>query len=239
MKKTCVKNILSIILFLVYFLITLQLIKPNKYKNMGFDNEAKDWDKDIKKVERAKIFAEEIIDFIKPVKNMKALEFGCGTGLLSYELKDSFSSITLVDTSSGMIKVLQEKIKRDGIKNFKPFCSNLLEEELKINNFDVIYTLMTLHHILDLDKVLQIFNSKLKTNGLLCIADLVKEDGSFHSESTTFDGHNGFDKEELSAILLNHGFEIQFYKICAESERKIDGKIKKYPLFLMIIKKTS
>ncbi len=206
---------------------------------MGFDNEAKDWDKDIKKVERAKIFAKEIIDFIKPDKNMKALEFGCGTGLLSYELKDCFNSITLVDTSSGMIEVLQEKIKREGIKNFKPFCSNLLEEELKLNGFDVIYTLMTLHHILDLDKILQILNSKLKTNGLFCIADLVKEDGSFHSDSTTFDGHNGFDKEELSLILLKNGFKMEFYKICTESERDIEGEIKKYPLFLMIAKKTS
>lgn len=205
---------------------------------MSFDKDAKDWDKDPKKVERAKIFAKEINDFIKPNGVMKAMEFGCGTGLLSYELKEAFHSITLVDNSQGMIEVLQEKIENDGIKNFIPVYSDLLEEDLNQNGFDVIYTLMTLHHIVDLDKILQIFNSMLKSNGYFCIADLVKEDGSFHSDSSTFNGHNGFDKDELSAILLKNGFELKFYKICTESEREIDSKIKKYPLFLMIVRKT-
>ena len=206
---------------------------------MSFDKDAKDWDKDPKKVERAKIFAKEINDFIKPNGVMKAMEFGCGTGLLSYELKEAFHSITLVDNSQGMIEVLREKIKNDGIKNFTPVYLNLLEEDLNQNNFDVIYTLMTLHHIVDLDKILQIFNSMLKVNGYFCIADLVKEDGSFHSDSSTFDGHNGFDKDKLSAILLKNGFEMKSYKICTEAEREIDSKIKKYPLFLMMVEKIS
>ncbi len=206
---------------------------------MSFDKDAKDWDKDPKKVERAKIFAKEINDFIKPNGVMKAMEFGCGTGLLSYELKEAFHSITLVDNSQGMIEVLQEKIKNDGIKNFTPVYLDLMEEELNQNNFDVIYTLMTLHHIVDLDKILQIFNSMLKLNSYFCIADLVKEDGSFHSDSSTFNGHNGFDKEELSTILLKNGFETKSYKICTEAEREIDGEIKKYPLFLMMVKKIS
>lgn len=204
---------------------------------MSFDKDAKDWDKDPKKVERAKIFAKEINNFIKLNGVMKALEFGCGTGLLSYELKDDFHSITLVDNSLGMIEVLQEKIKKENIKNFVPVYLDLMEEDLNQNDFDVIYTLMTLHHIVDLDKVLQIFNSMLKSNGYFCIADLVKEDGSFHSDSSTFNGHNGFDKDELSAILLKNGFEMKSYKICTESEREIEGKIKKYPLFLMIVEK--
>ena len=52
---------------------------------MNFDDEAKDWDNDPKKTERAIIFAKEIIDFINPDKTMNALEFGCGTGLLSFQ----------------------------------------------------------------------------------------------------------------------------------------------------------
>jgi len=205
---------------------------------MSFDKDAKDWDKDIKKVERAEIFAKAITDFIKPDATMEALEFGSGTGLLSFALKNTFQTITLVDNSQGMIDVLQEKIKNKGIKNFKPICSNVLEDGLKPNNFDVIYTLMTLHHIVDLDRILQLFYSSLKTNGYLCIADLVEEDGSFHADSSTFDGHNGFDKDELSAILLKNRLEMEYYKICTESERELEGEIKKYPLFLLIAKHT-
>ena len=204
-----------------------------------FDKQAKEWDQDPKKTERAIAIAKEMIDFIQPDKTMNAFEFGCGTGLLSYQLKDFFKTITLADTSEGMIKVLQEKITNENIKNFKPLLVDLLEDDVVIyeNSYDVIYTLMTLHHIDDINKVAKIFNAMLKTGGYLCIADLVQEDGSFHTNVPGFNGHNGFDRAELSAILSNHGFEVEFDKIPLEIEKEIGKEIKKYPLFLMICKK--
>jgi ubiquinone/menaquinone biosynthesis C-methylase UbiE len=204
-----------------------------------FDKQAKEWDQDPKKTERAIAIAKEMIDFIQPDKTMNAFEFGCGTGLLSYQLKDFFKTITLADTSEGMIKVLQEKITNENIKNFKPLLVDLLEDDVVIyeNSYDVIYTLMTLHHIDDINKVAKIFNAMLKTGGYLCIADLVQEDGSFHTNVPGFNGHNGFDRAELSAILSNHGFEVEFDKIPLEIEKEIGEEIKKYPLFLMICKK--
>ncbi len=204
-----------------------------------FDKQAKEWDNDPKKTERAIAIAKEMTDFIQPNKTMNAFEFGCGTGLLSYQLKDFFKTITLADTSEGMIKVLQEKIANENIKNFEPLLIDLLEEDVVINenSYDVIYTLMTLHHILVIDKILKIFNAMLKTGGYLCIADLVQEDGSFHSNVPDFNGHNGFNRAELSAILFGHGFKIEYNKIPLEIEKEFGKKIKKYPLFLMICKK--
>lgn len=204
-----------------------------------FDKQAKEWDNDPHKTERAIIIAKEIIDFIKPNKEMNAFEFGCGTGLLSYQLKGFFGAITLADTSEGMIKVLKEKITNENIKNFKPLLVDLLEDDAVINenSYDVIYTLMTLHHILDIDKISKIFNEMLKKGGYLCIADLVKEDGSFHYNVPNFNGYNGFDREELSAILSNHGFKIAYNKIPLEIEKEVNNVIKKYPMFLMIYKK--
>lgn len=204
-----------------------------------FDQQAKEWDNDPKKTERAIIIAKEMIDFIQPNKTMNAFEFGCGTGLLSYQLKDSFKTITLADTSEGMIKVLQEKIADENINNFKPLLVDLLEDDSVINRseFDVIYTLMTLHHILEIDKILMIFNAMLKTGGYLCIADLVQEDGSFHTNVPGFDGHNGFDREKLSAVLSNHGFKVVYNQIPLEIEKEFDNKVRKYPMFLMMCKK--
>ncbi len=206
---------------------------------MDFDEQAQDWDNDPKKIERAIIFAKEIIDFVQPKQSWNALEFGCGTGLLSYQLRDAFNSIMLADNSPGMMNVLQQKIAKDGIKNFKPLLIDLLADELRIGQFDVLYTLMTVHHIQDLDKVFKKFNSLVKENGYLCIADLVREDGSFHSEYPEFDGHNGFDRDELMEILLKNGFKTEHYKICYEFEKEIENKARKYPLFLMICKKSN
>lgn len=210
-----------------------------KNRTMHFDQQAQDWDNDPKKIERAIIFAKEINDFINPNKSLDALEFGCGTGLLSFELKDFFKTITLADNSEEMINVLKEKIKKGGIKNFKPLLINSLENDLKANEYDVIFTLMTLHHIHDVSNIAKIFNAILKTNGYLCVADLVLEDGSFHAHHHDFDGHNGFDRNELSTILSNNGFRIDYYKICFEIEKKTDAEIKKYPLFLMICQKNN
>jgi ubiquinone/menaquinone biosynthesis C-methylase UbiE len=204
-----------------------------------FDKHAKEWDNDPFKTERAIIITQEMTDFIQPNKTMNAFEFGCGTGLLSYQLKDFFGTITLADTSEGMIKVLQEKIANENIKNFKPLLVDLLEDGFAVNEneYDVIYTLMTLHHILDIDKVLAIFHTMLKTGGYLCIADLVKEDGSFHSNVPDFNGYNGFDTEELCDILSNNGFEIGYNEIPLEIEKELDKKVRKYPVFLLICKK--
>ena len=202
-----------------------------------FDAKAKEWDKNLDKLKRAKAFAIEIIDYIKPDKAKNALEFGCGTGLLSFELKDAFNEITLADTSEGMIDVLKEKIKKQGIKNFKPFLGDVLQENTGITDIDVIYTLMTLHHINDLDKAFKSFHNILNNNGYLCIADLVEEDGSFHKDVINFDGYNGFSKKELSAKLTDYGFKMEYYSIPHTIEKQQANSIKKYPLFLMVAKK--
>lgn len=204
---------------------------------MNFDEQALQWDSDPQKVERAAVFAKEINSFIQPDKKLDALEFGCGTGLLSFQLKDFFHSITLVDTSKGMIDVLQEKIKKAGILNMYPLLADLFETGFNLPKTDVVYTLMTLHHISDSNKILKIFNSILKPNGYICIADLVKEDGSFHAHHADFDGHNGFDKDELAGILLKNGFKTEFYKVCYSINKKMDERIITYPLFLMIGRK--
>ena len=69
-------------------------IKQTQFNTMTFDDKAKDWDNNSRFVERAKILAEEIKSSIHPNTSMDALDLGCGTGLLSYFLKDDFRSIT-------------------------------------------------------------------------------------------------------------------------------------------------
>jgi len=198
-----------------------------------FNKEAVNWDNNPEKTARAKIFAKKIINCIKPSKKMKALEFGCGTGLLSFQLKNYFDEITLVDTSEGMIQVLKEKVKQLKVKNFKPYLIDVLEDSTSISKMDVIYTLMTMHHIEDTNKAAKIFNSLLNKNGFLCIADLVEEDGTFHPTSQNFIGHKGFNKIDLTKLLDNNGFEVVHYAICYEIEKND----KRYPLFLLIAKK--
>ncbi len=45
-------------------------------------------------------------------KEMKAFEYGCGTGLLSFALQPDLGEITLADTSQGMLEVLARRSTR-------------------------------------------------------------------------------------------------------------------------------
>jgi 2-polyprenyl-3-methyl-5-hydroxy-6-metoxy-1,4-benzoquinol methylase len=202
-----------------------------------FDRKAKDWDNDPEKIERARVLASEIMDYFSDRSIVNAFEYGCGSGLLSFFLKDNFKKITLGDRSKGMLEVLNEKIKRNKIDNFKPVRIDL-EKEMINEKFGIIYTLMTLHHIKKLDMIIAKFNQLLEAGGYLCIADLEKEDGTFHSQIKNYDGHYGFDKEALNNLLIKHGFKIDLYKVFYKIGKKIDtGERKEYPLFLVIAQK--
>jgi len=204
---------------------------------MGFNEKAKDWDKDPKKVERAGIFAQEILGFTVDKNLPNAIEFGSGTGLVSFQLRERFKSITLADNSPGMMEVLKEKIRNENITNMKPFLIDSENDLSMLTGFDVIFTLLTLHHIKDIEKLFWAFFASLNRGGYLFIGDLVTEDGSFHGKDTDFDGHKGFDREMLKNRLALKGFATEADKIFMEMEKENNGILKKYPLFFMAAKK--
>ena len=202
----------------------------------AYDIKALTWDNDQAKVERAEKVADVIKKIIGFSPNMTAYEYGCGTGLLSFCLSQYLKYIRMADSSEGMLSVLNEKIKKFGIANMYPANIDLTIQEDNAQAYDLIYTLMTLHHISDVDNLLRVFYKMLNVNGYLCIADLDKEDGSFHGEG--FIGHNGFEKKILQENLRLLGFRVKHYEICYEVVKNLsDGKVKRYPLFVMIVQK--
>lgn len=200
-----------------------------------FNLRARDWDNDPLKVERARKVADAIRKNVRLTPDMTALEYGCGTGLLSFALQSSLGSITLADSSAGMLEVLREKIAASGIHNMNPLRLDLATDPLLDQRFDIIYSMMTLHHIVDTRKVLADFYTLLDQPGKLFIADLDREDGSFHGAG--FDGHNGFDQAELTADLEQAGFGQVRFSTVYEMVKEVGGKPRSYPLFLMVAEK--
>ncbi len=203
---------------------------------MDFNDKAADWDNDPQKIERAGAFMHEVDSFLLGEEINDALEFGCGTGLLSFFFRERFKRITLVDSSSGMLRVVREKIKKNHLDHFKPVHIDLEKQELN-EKFDIIYTLMALHHVRDLDLIFHRFNDMLAEGGYLCIGDLEKEDGSFHSHLPDFDGHNGFEGDKLERLLKLHGFSILEFKDFYTIEKGNGTDQQTYPLFMLIAQK--
>jgi len=197
-----------------------------------FDIKASEWDKNDMHRERAAAIAGEIIRQIPLNMEMTALEFGAGTGLLSFMLKDHLKDITLIDNSEGMVKVLNEKLTAAKAYNLKVVKADLEHEEYAAGGFDLIYTLMVLHHVMDLETIIKKFHDLLKPGGHLAIADLYSEDGSFHGEG--FHGHPGFDPGLLSALLEKYGFTgLNHRKVYVIDKVISENKRKTFDVFLM------
>jgi ubiquinone/menaquinone biosynthesis C-methylase UbiE len=202
----------------------------------NFDERAKDWDTDPKKVERARVVADVIRSAVPLSTGMKALEYGCGTGLLSFALQSDLGEITLADTSQGMLDVLAEKITSASVTNMHPLKLDLASDPLPVERYDITYSLMTLHHIQDVEDILVKFRELLLPNGYLLVADLDKEDGSFHTDGTT-DVHLGFERGELQQLVEEVGFGNVTFSTAYEIKKKIGNEEKTFPVFLLTAQK--
>jgi ubiquinone/menaquinone biosynthesis C-methylase UbiE len=203
---------------------------------MRFDEAAKTWDENPVRTERSILFAERLSSVIKTNTYKKAMDFGAGTGVTSFMLANELEAISLIDYSPGMVEQINEKLKKKDVKHLQAHCVDLLDSQVNFpERYDIIYSLLTLHHILDLSKAIETFYKYLSPGGIICIADLEKEDGSFHEEYPDFEGHNGFDRVELATLFQKAGFDNiefdHFYTIKKEEQNR------QYPLFLLKAKK--
>jgi ubiquinone/menaquinone biosynthesis C-methylase UbiE len=196
-----------------------------------FDERAREWDSDPVKVERARRAAAAIRRRVRVDRQTTALEYGCGTGLLSFALQPYLGSIVLADSSAGMLEVLGEKIASSGSTNMKPIRLDLSTDVAPPGRYQLIYMLMVLHHVPDVPLILGKLHTMLERPGTLCIADLDKEDGSFHPAG--FEGHHGFDRDKLREQLLVAGFSRVRSSIFFQNPK--NGR--DYPLFLAVAEK--
>lgn len=192
----------------------------------NFDERAASWD-DPQKAERARAVAAAIGDVVPLNNRMRVLEYGAGTGLLSEALAARVGSLTLADPSAGMRDVLADKISDGRLPGgSRVWDIDLTDATTPEESFDLIVSMMALHHIPDVPAVFAGCARLLPAGGRLCVSDLVAEDGSFHSPD--FEGHHGFDTDELSGWLEDAGFE----QIDVRHAYDITKEDRNNPLFL-------
>jgi len=206
-------------------------IEPITLDAAHFDSKARQWDDNPVFRERGLKLAEAIRKAVPLHRQMNAIDYGCGTGLLSFPLKDELGAILMADSSGGMLDVVREKIAAQGVANMTTLQLDLLADPLPAQRFDLIVTSMTLHHVPDTDHILHVFHDLLNPGGYLCIADLDQEDGSFHGLEV--DVHHGFDRADLSRRATRAGFaDVQFQTVFSITKERESGT-RDYPVFLM------
>lgn len=199
--------------------------------NKRFDEAAKTWDKNDLVTQLSENIGHTLLKEVSFTPDMKLMDFGAGTGLLTAHVAPRVTSVAAVDLSQGMLDQL--KMKANLNDNVLTYCQNILHDSLG-SDFDAIVSAMALHHVEDTDEILNVFYRHLKPTGFIAIADLDSEDGSFHDQEN-MQGvfHLGFNREILQKKLLNIGFKsVRF--VTAHTVVKDNNS---YPIFLCIAQK--
>ncbi len=183
-----------------------------------FDARAATWD-DPAKMARAREVASAIIAAVGPGPSSTVFEYGAGTGLVTEALGEHVGPAVLADTSSGMREVMAAKVLDGRLRDARiiDLDLDLDDVELPEARFDLVISVLTLHHVADLGLVLGRLVGLLAAGGSLCVVDLDAEDGSFHGHG--FTGHDGFDREAFAALLLEAGASTVRVEDCGRIER--------------------
>jgi 2-polyprenyl-3-methyl-5-hydroxy-6-metoxy-1,4-benzoquinol methylase len=152
-----------------------------------------------------------------------AMDYACGTGLISMVLASRVKSILGVDISAGMVKKYNARMGNQGIppEEMRAVCTELKGtiDELDGMKFDIIVCASAFHHFESIETVTRTLTFFLKPGGSLMVADIVKS-----SDSDKIFQHNashasivphvgGFEEEEILGAFKAAGLQdISFEK---------------------------
>ena len=207
--------------------------KPIDDIRARFDRAAAEWDGNPTRVALARAVVDAICAAVPLRAEMQALDFGAGTGLVTLGLLSSVRSVTAVDASGEMLRVLDEKLRSLQMDSVHTLQCDIARAPLPANRFDLVVSSMVLHHLPDVTDVLRRLRPCLRPGGWIALADLDTEDGSFHADMTGV-FHHGIDRRALCQWLEQAGFS----DVAARNAHTItrpapDGGTRQYGVFLV------
>ena len=196
---------------------------------MDFNAQANHWDTGRRK-QRAKQISALIREKLEFTGDEVLLDYGCGTGLISFNLSQGVGTVVGYDSSLQMLEVFNSKIDSNKI-----LSTNSLESYN--NHFDCVVSSMVFHHIMNLDEALDDVYRIMKVDGKLLVVDLDLDDGSFHRDELDFKGHNGFNRNQFKSLVESHGFACIELETALRDIKRSDDKELQYSLFYLYAKK--
>ena len=192
-----------------------------------FAGKAHSYENNAARVTNVHTIADAILEkIIYDRENTHLMDFGSGTGLLTSQVAPYVRKITTVDISASMNEVLRGKLDTMACEIEMREC-DLVSTKLE-EHYDGIISSMTIHHVENVPALLKKFYKLLKHGGTIALADLDKEDGSFHTENTGV-FHFGFDQEVFASWAKQAGFEDVNIEIVSVAKKPYG----EYPIFLL------
>ncbi len=192
-----------------------------------FDEKASSWDANEMVKQLSIAVGASILEHVPLHAQMDVMDFGAGTGLISSHVAPLVNKIVAVDISETMLNELVSKAELHG--KVEALCQNIIDKPIDAR-FDLIMSAMAMHHVEDTEKLIQTFAEHLNAGAMIALADLDKEDGSFHPQDIKGVFHSGFERHALQKLIEKHGFE----KVCFFTAHTVKKEEKSYPVFLLV-----
>lgn len=191
-----------------------------------FNQAAAEWDKGDTRQTIAQAVFDTIVSRIALKSDMDILDFGAGTGLLSFKIAPTVRSVIGVDLSEKMLE--QMEAKNTPLVHVRPLYRDIIAEPLE-EKFHGIVSSMAMHHVEDTAKLFAALYAHLRRGGFVAIADLEAEDGTFHTHGNEGVHHFGFERESLRAIMEGCGFtSVRFHQAYT-----VKKETREYPVFVV------
>lgn len=191
-----------------------------------FDNAAAQWDRGDTRQNIASAVFQTMTSRIALLNHMDIMDFGAGTGLLSFKIAPLVRSVVGIDLSTKMLE--QISLKNTEAVIVTPLCQDIVINPID-KKFHGIVSSMAMHHVEDTEALFKTFHEHLKKDGFIAIADLEAEDGTFHSHGNEGVYHHGFERDVLRHTIEKAGFShVRFHHATT-----IEKESQSYPIFLV------
>ena len=163
----------------------------------GWDDYADEWDSNSDVIEYSKLAFDSLCTF-QSLNDIKVLDFGCGTGLLTEKISPLASYVLAVDSSPKMIEILKTK----NLPHVETLACEISQESIIENpdlqyGFDLIVASSVCAFVPDYKKTLTDLKSLLSPGGIF-----IQWDWKRSNEKEDF----GFTSELIKSAYINAGF---------------------------------
>jgi ubiquinone/menaquinone biosynthesis C-methylase UbiE len=199
-----------------------------------FDKEAPTWDDNEARLQMGSQIADAIAAWLRLSGQEILLDYGTGTGVIALKLAPAAKQVICVDSSRGMLDVLEGKIRSANLRHVSSLLLDLEQpNDSSLPPLDVLVSSMALHHIVDTAGIARRFFSILRSGGRLAVADLDSEAGDFHADNTGV-AHFGFERQQVERIFRNAGFaQVTTATATTTSKQTAAGIQKQFSIFLL------
>src|SRR5579862_6217692 len=137
----------------------------NAHNPQSFDHFAEQYDLAVSLERDHSFFLKNLL-----LHRRRALDVGCGTGLLACELSRYFESVVAMDISEPMLAIARRKRSAANIEYQQVDANHLVLDK----KFDAVVSHTTFHHLQNLPATLSVLKASLEPGGRLILIDNIK-----------------------------------------------------------------